>query len=264
MNGIAWNLLLFPFLAGLLVLSTHVPLGRQVLKKGIIFIDLAIAQVAALGVVVAHLFEWAHEGEMNWVTQGSAAAAACLAALLLTWSGRRWPQLQEALIGMLFVLAACLGILLLTNNPHGGEHLKDLLAGQILWVGGGQLMGPALLYLPLLGLLLLRRAALGDRAFYLVFALAITASVQLVGVFLVFSSLIAPAVASHRHSGAKGWWRAYGTGAAGYAIGLAGSAVFDLPAGPAIAASLCLLALTGLWGAQRADTVQHLGDINPG
>ena len=91
MNSIDWTLLAVPFLAGLLVLSTHVPLGRTVLGKGIIFIDLAIAQVAALGVVTAHMFEWAHAGEMNWVTQAAAAAAACAAALVLTWSGRRWP-----------------------------------------------------------------------------------------------------------------------------------------------------------------------------
>jgi zinc/manganese transport system permease protein len=248
MTSLDWQLILYPFLAGLLVLSTHVPLGRTVLKKGIIFIDLAIAQVAALGVVVAHLFEWAHEGEMNLVTQAAAAGAACAAALLLTWSGRRWPHLQEALIGMLFVLAACAGILLLAHNPHGGEHLKDLLAGQILWVGGAQLVAPALLYMPLFGLLLLGRHRLGDAGFYLVFALAITVSVQLVGVFLVFSSLIAPAVASHRYSGTRGRIVGYGVGALGYALGLAVSARFDLPAGPAIAACLCLLSIGGLPG----------------
>ena len=249
MNGVDLSLLVFPFLAGLIVLSTHVPLGRTVLSKGIIFIDLAIAQVAALGVVTAHLFDWAHAGEMNWVTQGAAAVAACLAAAVLTWSGRRWPHLQEALIGMLFVFAACMGIVLLAHNPRGGEHLKDLLAGQILWVGDRQLIGPALLYLPLLALLATRRA-LGDSAFYLVFALAITASVQLVGVFLVFSSLIAPAVASHRHAGIKGLMVAYGVGIAGYALGLTLSALFDLPAGPAVASTLCVLALAGLPGAR--------------
>lgn len=255
MNSIDWTLLAVPFLAGLLVLSTHVPLGRTVLGKGIIFIDLAIAQVAALGVVTAHMFEWAHAGEMNWVTQAAAAAAACAAALVLTWSGRRWPHLQEALIGMLFVFAACMGILLLAHNPRGGEHLRDLLAGQILWVGNQQLIGPALLYLPLL-VVLLRRKTLSDRLFYLVFALAITASVQLVGVFLVFSSLIAPAVASNRHTGARGWMLAYGIGVAGYALGLMLSALFDLPAGPAVASTLCVLALIGLPGA-RVATYPH-------
>lgn len=254
MNGIAWDLLVLPFLAGVLVLSTHVPLGRKVLRKGIIFIDLAIAQVAALGVVGAHLFDWAQEGEMSWATQAAAATAACLAALLLTWSGRRWPQLQEALIGMLFVLAACLGILLLAGNPHGGEHLRDLLAGQILWVGASQLVAPALLYLGLLAFLFWRGEALGDRGFYLVFALAITASVQLVGVFLVFSSLIAPAVASHRYRGRRAWWVAYGVGLAGYGIGLVLSAWLDLPAGPAIASTLCLLSLIGLIGSSLQDS----------
>ena len=249
MNGIDLNLLVYPFVAGLIVLSTHVPLGRVVLRKGIIFIDLAIAQVAALGVVTAHLFDWAHAGEMNWVTQGSAAMAACAAALVLTWSGRRWPHLQEALIGMLFVFAASMGILLLSHNPQGGEHLKDLLAGQILWVGDRQLIGPALLYLPLL-ILMTSRRKLDDGAFYLVFALAITASVQLVGVFLVFSSLIAPAVASQRYTGVRGLLVAYTGGVGGYAVGLALSALYDLPAGPAVASVLCVLALTGVAGAQ--------------
>ena len=63
-----------------------------------------------------------------------------LGALLLTWTEKRAPQQQEALIGVMFILAACAGILLLAGNPHGGEHLKDLLVGQILWVNTTQLL----------------------------------------------------------------------------------------------------------------------------
>ncbi|MEO8132539.1 MAG: metal ABC transporter permease, partial [Betaproteobacteria bacterium] len=112
------------FLAGLLVLATHVPLGAQVLQRGIVFIDLAIAQIAALGVIVASMFQSDAHG---WVVQVAAAIAALGGALLLTWTERRWPKVQEAQIGTLFVLAATGGILLLAHNPHGGEHLRDLL-----------------------------------------------------------------------------------------------------------------------------------------
>ena len=110
---------------------SHVPLGQQVLSRGIVFIDLAIAQVAGLGVIAANSFGLPIEG---WGAQAAAGAAALAGALLLTWTERKRPEVQEALIGILFVLASTAQILLLANDPHGGENLKDLLAGQILWV----------------------------------------------------------------------------------------------------------------------------------
>lgn len=128
-------------LAGLLVLATHVPMGQQVLQRGIVFIDLAIAQIAALGVITADAFGWNPQG---LAVQAAAFCTALLGALLLTWTEKRWPDVQEALIGGLFVLAASAGVILLSNNPHGGEHLKDLLAGQVLWVGMGRLI-PAMM-----------------------------------------------------------------------------------------------------------------------
>src|SRR5450830_1759253 len=127
------------FLAGLLVLATHIPLGAQVLRRGIVFIDLAIAQIAALGVIVAGAFDLDPHG---WTIQAAAGSAAVLGALLLTWTEKRWPDVQEAQIGVLFVLAATAGLLLVAHNPHGGEHLQDLLAGQILWVRYEQLLLP--------------------------------------------------------------------------------------------------------------------------
>lgn len=247
MNDIDWSLLAAPFAAGLLVLATHVPLGREVLRRGIIFIDLAIAQVAGLGVMVAQMLEWNHgNSDLDWPTQLTAAVAACAGALLLTWSGKRWPEIQEALIGLLFVFAACAGILLLAHNPHGGEHLKDMLAGQILWVTWAQLALPAVLYAIVLVLWNTVRQRFGDGGFYLLFALTVTFSVQLVGVFLVFASLIAPALASRNRARGKGLRFAYLIGALGYGIGLAASAWWDLPSGAAIVCVLCLLASTGL------------------
>ena len=136
-GALDWSILGPALLAGLLVLATHVPLGMQVLDRGIVFIDLAIAQVAGLGVIVAQAAGFAERGI---ALQGAAVVAALLGAALLTWTEQRAAQYHEAFIGVLFVLAACVGILVLAGNPHGGEHLKDLLVGQILWVSGTQLM----------------------------------------------------------------------------------------------------------------------------
>ena len=211
--------------AGLIVLSTHVPLGRQVLSRGIIFIDLAIAQIAGLGVILA---QFLGVDEHGYGVQVAAAAAALAGAGLLSWTDRRWPKLQEPLIGTLFVLAATGGLLLLANNPQGGEHLKDLLVGQILWVSYDQLIPAAVLSLALLGLLWWKRGEPKGLLFYAIFAMAITASVQLVGVYLVFASLIVPALATATR-GAR-LPAAYVIGALGYVSGLALSALLDLPA----------------------------------
>jgi zinc/manganese transport system permease protein len=141
------------------------------------------------------------------------------------------------------VLAASVGLLLLASNPHGGEHLKDLLVGQILWVGRPQLVALAVvtaLLLLALALGWVRRLRFG---FYAAFALAVTASVQLVGVYLVFTSLIVPALATLRFSGRTRLVLAYAVGAVGYAIGLALSAVLDLPSGPTVVCTLAAVAV---------------------
>lgn len=236
-----YSLLAAPMAAGLLVLATHVPLGMEVLRRGIIFIDLAIAQVAGLGVMIALMLNW----DSPLAVQASAAAAALFGALLLTWTEKRFPDVQEALIGLLFVVAAAAGILVLAGNPHGGEHLQDLLTGQILWVDWTRLAPVAALYAVVLALWFSARARLGRVGFYLLFALTVTESVQLVGVLLVFASLIAPAVAMRRRA-RGGLAAAYGLGAAAYALGLALSAAVDLPAGAAVVCCLGGLALSVL------------------
>lgn len=234
------SILGWPLLAGLLVLATHVPLGRRVLARGIIFLDLAIAQIAVLGVIAAHALELAPQG---WPTQIAAAAAALTGAALLAICERRWPDIQEALIGSAFVVAASLGVLLLAGDPHGGEHLSELLTGQILWTTPAQVIQIALLYAALLGLWAWRRSTLGGLGFYLVFALAITASVQLVGVYLVFASLILPALAVRQLAPRTGLLAGWLIGMLAYTTGLAASALFDWPAGPAIVVALALTAL---------------------
>ena len=235
------GILLPAFLAGLLVLATHVPLGSQVLERGIVFIDLAIAQIAGLGVICGVALGLPQGGV---AVQLSAVTAALLGALLLTWMERRMPREQEALIGVLFILAACAGILVLAGNPHGGEHLKDLLVGQILWVNSSQLLLLAgLTALLSLALWLGWIERLGRYGFYAAFAIAVTASVQLVGVYLVFASLIIPALATRGLEGRQRVAAGYAVGAAGYALGLVLSALLDLPSGAVIVWTLAACGL---------------------
>jgi zinc/manganese transport system permease protein len=230
-----------------------VPLGMQVLDRGIVFIDLAIAQIAGLGVIAADAMGVPAGGI---AVQAAAVTAALLGAWLLTWTERRMPQEQEALIGVMFIVAASAGILMLAGNPHGGEHLKDLLVGQILWVGPRQLLWLGAISAVLL-LALWRGwvARLGRFGFYATFAVAVTASVQLVGVYLVFSSLIIPALATRRMpAGPRRMWIAYALGAVGYVLGLALSAVLDLPSGAVIVCTLavCAVAMAAMGAAKAA------------
>ena len=232
------GLLVPAMIAGLLVTATHVPLGMQVIGRGIVFIDLAIAQIAGLGVILADALGWEPQGV---AMQVAALSAALSVALFLTWTERRWPEVQEAIIGVTFVLASSAAILLLAGNPHGGEHLKDLLVGQILWVNPARLPLDALVY----GIIIAVWFGLGERigraGFYVLFACAVTVSVQLVGLYLVFATLVIPALATfyRQHHRLR---RAYAIGAFGYVAGLAASVVADLPSGPMI---VCAMALTG-------------------
>jgi zinc/manganese transport system permease protein len=230
-------IILLPALAaGLLVAATHVPLGMQVLARGIVFIDIAIAQIAGVGVLTADYLGFEAEGV---AVQVSALAAALLGALLLTWTERRWPEVQEAIIGVVFVLAATAGILLLAGNPHGGEYLKDLLVGQILWVDTRQLIAVAALTAVVLGIWFPLAQRIGRIGFYLLFGLSVTASVQLVGIYLVFATLIIPALATRNATRAR-LGKAYAVAALGYAIGLFLSAWLDLPSGAVVVWTLAI------------------------
>ena len=227
------------FVAGVLVTATHAPLGIQVLNRGIVFIDLAIAQVAGLGVILADSVGLEPQG---WAVQAAALVAAFAGALLLTWTEKHWPEVQEAIIGTVFILAASGALLLLAANPHGGEHLKELLVGQILWVNWPRLLPVALTYAVLLALLFGVGERLGRMGFYLVFAVAVTVSVQLVGLYLVFTTLIVPALATHRLRHGR-LAICYALGASGYGAGLLVSALLDLPSGAVIVWGLALLAV---------------------
>jgi zinc/manganese transport system permease protein len=232
------GILLPAFAAGLLVTATHVPLGIQVLGRGIVFIDLAIAQVAGLGVIFA---DWLGFEPQGWGVQAAALSAALAGALFLTWTERRWPEVQEAVIGTTFVLGASGALLLLAANPHGAEHLKDLLVGQILWVDWSRLALVAAVYAVVLVLWFGARERIGRTGFYILFAAVVTLSVQLVGLYLVFASLIVPALATHRLARRR-LAICYVLGATGYALGLMVSAALDLPSGAVIVWAMALLA----------------------
>lgn len=234
------------FAAGLLVLATHVPMGREVLRRGIVFLDLAIAQIAALGIVAAGALgldeQLEHTGYLQTVI---AVGAALIGALGLYQLRHLAVRVQEAVIGTLFVLAATGVLLLLAADPHGGERLGEILSGQILWMQPRDLLPLSLATAVIL--LVWRYCAQGDRVFYALFAIAVTLSTQVVGVYLVFSSLILPSLAFDRqHVGSD--WRPFSVGASGYALGLLLSARFDLPAGATVVWSLATVALSvHLW-----------------
>lgn len=236
------------FLAGMVVVLSHVPLGQEVVKRGIIFIDLAIAQIAGVGVIAAKMLDI----ETDWGVQLFAAGAALSGALLLTLTEKVFGQLQEPLIGVLFILAATLGLVLLAHDPHGGEALKDMLSGQILWVTTQQILTSSGILLLTTALWLLLKKRNGHACFYPLFAIAITTSVQLVGVYLVFASLIIPALATlalRRHALLTG----YVIGIAGYGAGLMASLQWDISASPLIV--WCLAITAAVFAAIRFTTV---------
>lgn len=216
--------------AGFMIAATHAPLGIEVLKRGIIFIDLAVAQIAGLGVVAASCL-W--EKPAGWAVQGAALFCALLAALFFRSIERRQPQQLEAIIGCSFVLAASLVLLLLSDRPHGGEDIQHLLSGQILFVTWRDVF----IHAPVYGGILACWFRWPEKArksiwFYALFAVAITSSVQLVGVYVVFASLILPALAAlsspHPHRAALG------CGITAVISGIALAAYCDAPAGPII------------------------------
>ncbi len=244
------DILLPAFVAGLLVICTHIPLGFKVLSRGIIFMDLAIAQVAGLGALLVTVL--IGEQAPALMTQLGATLLALAAALLLLRCERLTQRYQEPLIGILFVLAATAGILVLAGDPHAGEHMTELLSGQILWVSREQLITSGTLTGILLVALWVTRQS--HAMFYALFAVAITLSVQLVGVYLVFATLIIPALSTVPISHEKRRLKvAYALAIVGYGVGLSASALLDLPTGPLI---VWTLAICGAITASVAKT-QH-------
>jgi zinc/manganese transport system permease protein len=232
------DFLLPAFLVAVCLVGIHVYFGIQVLARQVIFVDLALAQIAALGATVA--FMLGHPAQ-SLAAYGYSLGFTLLAAVLLaftrTW-GTRVPQ--EALIGVIYVVAAAAAILLIDRAPQGAEHLKQILTGNILTSGLNEVAVIVPLYAAV-GLLhwLLRRQLTGtgslfwEFVFYASFGVVVTSSVAIAGVLLVFSFLIIPAAigvvftASPARQLAIGWITGTLTSAAGLAVSFA----FDLPTG---------------------------------
>jgi len=223
------------------LVGIHAYFGIQVLARKVIFVDLALAQIAALGATVAFMI--GHPAQ-SAATYGYSLAFTLLAAVLLAFTrawGTRVPQ--EALIGVIYVVAAAAAILLIDRAPQGAEHLKQILTGNILTSGLADVYTIAPLY-ALIGLLhwLLRRHLGGEGSlfwefvFYATFGVVVTSSVAIAGVLLVFSFLIIPAAigvmftSSLRRQLAIGW----AVGALASGAGLAASFALDLPTGAAM------------------------------
>ena len=216
------------FVVGLIVTAVHAPLGIEVLKRGIVFIDLATAQVVGLAIIVLGL--WLEEP--SWMVRQSTSFGAGIGiALFFRWIERKAPDEQEAVIGSCFILAASVALLVLADSPHGGEELRHVLSGQILFVDWSDIAG----FVPIYGLVTALWLALprmrAGAGFFILFALAVTASVQLVGVYVVFASLILPALAARGPTGYV-LARALASGFAAVVAAIVISAVADLPAGP--------------------------------
>jgi zinc/manganese transport system permease protein len=266
------ELLAIPFLACLVLTGIHVYLGLHVLARGVIFVDLALAQVAALGLSVAMLAGHPIQGEAAyWYALAFTVGGAGLFAVSRV---RRGPIPQEAIIGIVYAVSAAVAVLVVDRAPQGSEHIKQLLVGSILTVTPGDLATLTALY-AVVGAVhwLVRRPLLDisfdpegaqrrgrafrawDFVFYLSFGFVVTSSVRLAGVLLVFSYLIVPAVvgALLARGVAGRLLTGWGFGVAVSVLGLLASWTWDLPTGAAIVGTFgALLGAVALALAGRA------------
>ncbi len=235
----ALAMLWLPFLAAVCLVAIHTWFGIQVLARNIVFVDLALAQIAALGATVAFMLGHAAQGGASFAYSFAfTLAAALLLAFTRQWAGR---VPQEALIGVIYVMAAATAFLLVDQAPQGAEHIKQILTGNILTVGGDDLILIAPLY-AMVGIVhaLLRNQLTSPQSgwwwdffFYASFGLVVTSSVALAGVLLVFSFLIIPAAIGLLYAERLSRQLAIGW-AAGSLASLAGlvlSYCLDLPTG---------------------------------
>ena len=275
------ELLFWPFVAGLVLTGIHAYFGLHVLARGVIFVDLSLAQVAGLGLTVAILAGHSLQSEAAyWYAFAFAAAGAVLFALARPYEKALQ---QEAVIGIVYAVSASLGVLALDRAPQGSEHIKQLLIGSILTVTPAEVGELALLYTaigavhvlfrrplievsfqPLLAASRQRSVFLWDVIFYGTFALVVTSSVRIAGVLLVFSYLIVPAALAGLFAVDLRWrlLLAWVLGAVLTFAGLLASWTWDLPTGPAIVTAFgAAIALAATGFALRALTKQKAAMI---
>ncbi len=250
------EMMILPVVMAIVLVVMHSHLGFHVVKRGVIFVDIALAQVAAFGVAVSLLFG----GEPgSGVTYIIALGSTFLGAMLISTTrtrGQRVPQ--EAYIGVIYVVFSAAMILVLTQVSHGGEEINQLLVGALLWVTWSTFLKTTVLY-GILGLLLwwwrapLRRISSDpegaqreglavrrwDVVFYMILGTVVTFSVQIAGVLMVFTLLVVPTVMGMRLFKGLGKQMIYtlGVGITAVIMGSAASYILDLPTGAAIVCS---------------------------
>jgi zinc/manganese transport system permease protein len=257
------SLWLAPLVACMVIVALHSYLGLHVIAREVIFVDLSLAQMAALGSTIAIFAGAEPDSARSFIyALGFTTLGAALFALTRSKGHGRVPQ--EAIIGIVFVVASAMGILVADKSPRGGEAIKDILVGSLLWVGWPAIGRLAVVYL-VVGAFhwALRRRFLTisftpetaiangwsmrwwDFLFYLSFGLVITFSVPIVGVLLVFSFLVVPAAIAFQFTRRTGLLAllAWLAGVLASAGGLWVSFKFDLPTGPVVVCVFGLLLL---------------------
>ena len=252
-----YDLLALPFLASVILIGVHCQFGLQVLKRNVVFVDLALAQCAALGATVA--FMQGHLPQTG-AAYGWSLGFAWSGALLLSlvrFAPRQIPH--EALVGVVYVASASAALLLIEKAPQGAEHLKQILVGSVLTISGDELMKATPMYLLVCLLLwvsthrrwLERKGAAGwaaDFGFYAAFGLIVTSSVAMVGVLLVFSFLIVPSLLGLLFSTGGGRQVITGWigGSVAAAIGLGASFAFNTSTGATMVCAFALMLVFSL------------------
>jgi zinc/manganese transport system permease protein len=264
------SLFLPPLVACLVIVSIHSYLGLHVIAREVIFVDLSLAQMAALGSTVAILVGSHPDSTSAFLyALGFTTVGAALFALTRTAGHGRVPQ--EAIIGIVYVMASAAAILVADRTPRGGEAIKDILVGSLLWVTWPTILRLAGIY-AVIGIFhwVLRRRFLTisfhpetaiaqgwrirwwDFWFYLSFGIVITFSVPIAGVLLVFSFLVVPAAIAFQFAERQGALAvlAWLAGAVASATGLLVSFRYDLPTGPIVVCMFGLLLLLA-YGVRR-------------
>jgi zinc/manganese transport system permease protein len=241
--------LIIPFLAGLILTGIHAYLGVHVVERGVIFVDLSLAQIAALGTTAAYLAGHdLHDPVTYFWSLGFTLAGAAIFSFTRVHRETRIPQ--EAIIGIVYAVSAAAAILAMSKAPEGTEHLKDMLVGNILTVSWSTVIQTGIVY-AIVGLFhyIFRKRFLAislghdvpnvrwwDFLFYASFGFVVTSSVVIAGVLLVFSYLIVPSVAAMLFAQTIGKRLAIGwtMGAVVSALGVLLSFHWDLPTGATI------------------------------
>ena len=235
----------FPALALIAGILALTPLGTQVLRRGVVFIDLAVAQAAAAAVI------WINHAvhvDSPLMDQVAATMGAMVVSLGVAWVARKWSQQREALIGLVYVAGACMALLGASQHPHGREKLFHLLAADVLWVDPFS-VGVLMLAALAVHVTKLKDWLSNDAFFYAVFAVIASVAVPALGLFLVFASLIAPALWIQRGFNS---WAAIGTASLFCWVGLLLSWVADTPSGPTVVMTLAIFGVCALFRRQTA------------